>query len=348
MKDRLDLGWPDELVQLREEVEAVATAAVVGRPVLEDSWMTGFCRDFALELGRRGWLGMTWPLRKAATAAARWSASWLGAVTDCDGAGIGDERGVGRRPDGQRGPVRVSTPPAACMSARSPTTPWGTGAPSPTSGEEPAVLIPHRKGIGGLVAHADGGFVISARNVAHKRPLEGLLDPDALQDEAPFEIDDQAAHPFKHAELGIDDIYDVWRSDPLFYPAVPPAHLADGGRGRRPDPRRPHRPTRFGRAHSVPTNRLLGRRQIPGRPVPGGPMTKKMTRQEEHEFYADPDNQTPPRPSTAPPRPAHRNGPRQIPTRCPRRSPPPRRQRRPLPLQLDPPRRRNELERDAS
>lgn len=23
---------------------------------------------------------------------------------------------------------------------------------------------------------------------------------------------------------GIDDIYDVWRSDPLFYPAKPPAH----------------------------------------------------------------------------------------------------------------------------
>ena len=51
-----------------------------------------------------------------------------------------------------------------------------------------------------------------------------LLDLDALDDEAPFEIDDQAAHLFKHAALGIDDIYDVWRSDPLFYPAVPPAH----------------------------------------------------------------------------------------------------------------------------
>ncbi len=29
---------------------------------------------------------------------------------------------------------------------------------------------------------------------------------------------------FKHAALGIDDVYDVWRSDPLFYPAKPPAH----------------------------------------------------------------------------------------------------------------------------
>jgi gluconolactonase len=37
---------------------------------------------------------------------------------------------------------------------------------------QPVTLIPHRKGIGGLVAHADGGFVVSGRNVAHKR-LDG-------------------------------------------------------------------------------------------------------------------------------------------------------------------------------
>jgi hypothetical protein len=47
---------------------------------------------------------------------------------------------------------------------------------------------------------------------------------DALDDAEPFEIDDQAAHLFKHAALGIDDIHDVWRSDPIFYPAIPPAH----------------------------------------------------------------------------------------------------------------------------
>lgn len=51
-----------------------------------------------------------------------------------------------------------------------------------------------------------------------------LFDLDQLDDDEPFEIDRQAAHLFKHAELGIDDIYDVWRSDPLFYPAKPPAH----------------------------------------------------------------------------------------------------------------------------
>ena len=50
-----------------------------------------------------------------------------------------------------------------------------------------------------------------------------LLDIDGLADDDPFEIDDQAAHLFKHAALGIDDIHEVWRSDPVFYPAKPPA-----------------------------------------------------------------------------------------------------------------------------
>ncbi len=51
-----------------------------------------------------------------------------------------------------------------------------------------------------------------------------LLDLDLLDDEWPFEIDDQVGHLFKHPYLGADDIAEVWRSDPLFYPARPPAH----------------------------------------------------------------------------------------------------------------------------
>ena len=43
-----------------------------------------------------------------------------------------------------------------------------------------------------------------------------LFDLDQLDDNDPFEIDRQAAHLFKHAGLGIDDIQDVWQSDPLF------------------------------------------------------------------------------------------------------------------------------------
>lgn len=60
------------------------------------------------------------------------------------------------------------------------------------------------------------------------------LDIDRLADDDPFEIDDQVAHLFEHAGLGADDIHDVWQSDPLFYPARPPADwlmVADvGGR----------------------------------------------------------------------------------------------------------------------
>jgi hypothetical protein len=50
------------------------------------------------------------------------------------------------------------------------------------------------------------------------------FDIDLLDDDDPFEIDVQAAHLFKHEALGLDDIKDVWRSDPLFYPARSPAH----------------------------------------------------------------------------------------------------------------------------
>jgi hypothetical protein len=51
-----------------------------------------------------------------------------------------------------------------------------------------------------------------------------LFDIDLLDDDHPFEIDDQAAHLFKHPHLGADDVDEVWRSAPLFYPAKPPAH----------------------------------------------------------------------------------------------------------------------------
>lgn len=53
---------------------------------------------------------------------------------------------------------------------------------------------------------------------------EQRFDPDLLDEEDPFEIDSQAAHLFKHPHLGIEDIDEVWASDPLFYPAKPLAH----------------------------------------------------------------------------------------------------------------------------
>ena len=50
----------------------------------------------------------------------------------------------------------------------------------------------------------------------------GLFDIDLLDDNDPFTL--QAPHLFKHGMLGIDDVFDVWHNDPLFYAAKPPAH----------------------------------------------------------------------------------------------------------------------------
>jgi hypothetical protein len=51
-----------------------------------------------------------------------------------------------------------------------------------------------------------------------------MLDLERLDDADPFEVDHQAAHLFKHPHLGMADVQEVWSSDPLFYPAKPPAH----------------------------------------------------------------------------------------------------------------------------
>ncbi|HQY97303.1 MAG TPA: hypothetical protein PLU83_09985 [Phycicoccus sp.] len=54
--------------------------------------------------------------------------------------------------------------------------------------------------------------------------MSDLFDLDVLDDSEPFEVDRQAAHLFKHPHLGMGDVMDAWSSDPLFYPAKPPAH----------------------------------------------------------------------------------------------------------------------------
>jgi sugar lactone lactonase YvrE len=54
-------------------------------------------------------------------------------------------------------------------------------------GDEPTVVVPHRKGIGGLVAHADGGLVLAGRNVAHKMPGDPAAPTTVLLETAPDE-----------------------------------------------------------------------------------------------------------------------------------------------------------------
>ncbi|HEY3142718.1 MAG TPA: acyl-CoA dehydrogenase family protein [Acidimicrobiales bacterium] len=58
----MDFAWPAELEDLRSEAWEVGIAAAERSEYPEDTWITGHDRAFAEELGKRGWLGMTWPV----------------------------------------------------------------------------------------------------------------------------------------------------------------------------------------------------------------------------------------------------------------------------------------------
>ncbi len=73
----MDFSWPDALVEVRTEAEQVAATWAgrtdpsdtpdpmgTGFPVPEDSWLIGSSRAFSLELARRNWIGMTWPIEE--------------------------------------------------------------------------------------------------------------------------------------------------------------------------------------------------------------------------------------------------------------------------------------------
>jgi len=57
----MDHDLAPELVSLAAEARQVGRAAAEHSDIREDSWLIGTSREFSLELGRRGWLGMTWP-----------------------------------------------------------------------------------------------------------------------------------------------------------------------------------------------------------------------------------------------------------------------------------------------
>src|SRR4051794_15309553 len=57
----MDFDWPDELRALQAEADDVAAKAVATHGVFDDGWINGYSREFSRELGRRGWIGMTWP-----------------------------------------------------------------------------------------------------------------------------------------------------------------------------------------------------------------------------------------------------------------------------------------------
>jgi len=58
----MDFAWTPEQVELREHAREVAADAVARYGRHNDSWINGFSKEFAREMGAQGWIGMTWPV----------------------------------------------------------------------------------------------------------------------------------------------------------------------------------------------------------------------------------------------------------------------------------------------
>jgi len=57
----VEFTWTVEQEALRAEAREVAADAVRRFGRANDSWINGWSREFGEELGRRGWIGLTWP-----------------------------------------------------------------------------------------------------------------------------------------------------------------------------------------------------------------------------------------------------------------------------------------------
>ena len=57
----MDFDWTPEQNALREQAREVATDAVAKYGRHNDSWINGYSKDFARDLGALGWVGMCWP-----------------------------------------------------------------------------------------------------------------------------------------------------------------------------------------------------------------------------------------------------------------------------------------------
>ncbi len=58
----MDFELPPELLTLQAEAFEVGRAAAAQASLTEDTWIAAPDRTFSMELGQRGWLGMTWPV----------------------------------------------------------------------------------------------------------------------------------------------------------------------------------------------------------------------------------------------------------------------------------------------
>ncbi|MCU1386792.1 MAG: putative acyl-CoA dehydrogenase [Ilumatobacteraceae bacterium] len=57
----MDFTWTAEQIELRERARQVAADAVGRFGRHNDSWINGYSKEFAKELGELDWIGMTWP-----------------------------------------------------------------------------------------------------------------------------------------------------------------------------------------------------------------------------------------------------------------------------------------------
>jgi alkylation response protein AidB-like acyl-CoA dehydrogenase len=57
----MDFAWTPEQIALRARARQVATDAVARYGRHNDSWINGFSKEFAQQLARLGWIGLTWP-----------------------------------------------------------------------------------------------------------------------------------------------------------------------------------------------------------------------------------------------------------------------------------------------
>ena len=57
----MEFAWTEEQQELRACAREVAERAVATYGRANDSWINGWSREFAEELGAIGWIGLTWP-----------------------------------------------------------------------------------------------------------------------------------------------------------------------------------------------------------------------------------------------------------------------------------------------
>src|SRR3546814_8108053 len=58
----MDFALSPELLELQAEALDVGRTAAASASLTEDTWIAAPDRAFSLEMAKRGWLGMTWPV----------------------------------------------------------------------------------------------------------------------------------------------------------------------------------------------------------------------------------------------------------------------------------------------